>query len=184
MLKGNINMRVLSFRDIKLALPHMKNEVEMMQRENDTAVLGVLAAVGFSMNHPVSYEVAYHRDMQGGVAVGIMAVGEYNHDSKYRDFLDTTDRIVVAGMQDASLAREMEEIRGKKFGYRNDEELEFKAKTPVQDARYYSQEQLIEMGYTGGDEEVEYEGTIGDDYEIITSQIAALVDLKKMIRGE
>lgn len=175
--------RVLSARDVLKALPHYKNEFDVIDPKNDSEVYAVLEAVGMDTRKGVSYDVALHRDLSNTVAVGFMLSAEYNTDSKFKNFLDTTDRIVVAGMLDPSLAREMEEIRGRRFAYRNDEEVEHKSSKP-NDPRYYTDEQLKEMGYTSGDEEEEYDGDVTDNYEVLSSQIETMKQLLKIARGE
>lgn len=174
--------RVLSARDVLKALPHYKNEFDVIEKSNDAEVYGVLTAVGFDVSKGISYDVALHRDMSNVVAVGFMLSGDYSLDPKYRKFLDLTDKIVVNGMSDPSFARELEEIRGKRFQYFNEEELEQKVKTPKDDLRYYSEEELKEMGYTGGDEEDVYEGEVTDNFEVLSSQIDTMKALLKIAR--
>lgn len=176
-------MRSISARDTLKALPHYKNEFDIIDPKNDAEVYAVLEAIGMDTRKGVGYDVALHRDMGNTVAVGYMLSSEYSTDSKYKDFLDTTDRIVVAGMLDPSLAREMEEIRGRKYNYRNEEETEVKLRKP-NDPRYYTEEQLIEMGYTGGEEEDEYDGTVSDNYDVVSQQIETMKALLKIARGE
>jgi hypothetical protein len=179
-------MRNISAKDLLQALPHYKNEFDIINPANDTEVYAVLEAIGMDTRKGVQYDVALHRSMSDpkNPAVGYILSAGYSTDPKFKNFLDTTDRIVVAGMIDPSLAREMEEIRGKRFGYRNDEELEQKVKTPKDDARYYSEEELKEMGYTGGEEEDTYDGDVSDNYDVVSSQIELFKTLLVAARGE
>lgn len=182
-------MRSLSFRDIMLALPQFKSEVEMIRPENDVEINKVLEAVGFDVRQKIEYTAALHRDMANKVGVGFLAVGEYNTDPKYNKFVDTTDRTIIAGLSDVSLAKEMCVLMGKKFSYRNDDEADMKFNT--NDPRYYDAEQLKELGFTGFDDDATSEdsflaehGGAESDCDMISSQIAALQSLKIAIRGE
>jgi hypothetical protein len=147
-------------------------------------VYAVLEAIGMDTRKGVQYDVALHRSMVDpkNPAVGYILSADYSVDSKFKDFLDTTDRIVVAGMVDPSLARQMEEIRGKRFSYVNAEEIDFKDHV-VEDARYYSKEKLLEMGYTGEPEEDEYDGQVSDNYETVASHIQVMKDILIAARG-
>lgn len=180
-------MRQLSVRDLLLALPQFKNEIELIHPDNDAVVFATLDAVGFDTRQGVTYVAQLHRDMQDKVAVGFMALGEYNVDPKFNKFIDMTDRIVIAGLHDRSLAEEMLNIQGKKFTYINDDEPESKAslKRP-HDPRYYDDSELLAMGYTAPDEDEGIDAEVGsvEDYESVASQIAMLNGIKKLLRGE
>ena len=176
-------MKVLSARDVLKALPHYTSEFQVIDPANDAEVYAVLDAVGFDSRRGISYEVALHRDMSNHVAIGFRLCGEYNMDPKFRKFHDLTDRLVIAYTQDPSLGRELDEIRGKRFSYNNKEELEGKAKKPVSDHKYYSEEELKEMGYTSGEEE-EYDGSISDDFETVAQQMDVLKAILFSARGE
>lgn len=177
-------MRNTSLRDLKLAdlLSHL-TEVEIINPKNDELVKSVLQQIGYDTRQPIEYTVSNHRDMQGKSAVGFQVIGEYNTDPKYKHFLDTVDRVVVAGLTDIHLARDMETLLGKRFIYRNEDETE--NKTRENDPRYYTPEQLAEMGFTGmeQDDEDYSEGVVDSDYDMITSQIMALEAIKKSLRG-
>lgn len=177
-------MRNISLRDLKLAdsLAHL-NEVEMIHPSNDALVNSVLESIGFNTKQGVQYVASLHRDMQGKAAVGFQAIGEYNVDPKYRGFIDTIDRVIVAGLTDISLAKDMAELMGKRYNYKNQDEEDVKKNKKPNDPRYYSDSELLEMGYTSGDEEDEYEET-EPDCELITSQINALNEIKIAVRGE
>lgn len=172
-----------------LAVPHYKSEVEMIRPENDVEIYKVLEAVGFDIKKRISYDVALHRDRQNKTGVGFMAVGEFSTDPKYKGFLDSFERIVVAGMSDPSLGRELAEIAGKRFTYTNADETDVK-NPRVADPRYYSDDELRELGFTGfDDEDPEAEfladhGGAESDCDMIESQIAALTALRISIRGE
>lgn len=175
-------MKSISARDVLKALPHYKNEFDVISKDNDAEVYGVLDAVGFDSRRGVVYEVALHRDMSGKVAVGYRLCGEFNPDPKYRQFHDLTERIAINGLTDPTFARELEEIRGKRFDYNNKEEIEVKDNTHGKH-RYYSEEELKDMGYTGGEEEDDYDGPVSDNYETITQQIETMKTLLKIARG-
>ena len=93
-------MRNISLRDLMLAdsLSHIKSEVELINPKNDVVVNYVLTEIGFDVRQPVEYIPSFHRDMQGKAAVGYQAVGEYMVDPRYNKFIDTMDRIIVAGL--------------------------------------------------------------------------------------
>lgn len=177
-------MRSLSARDILLALPHLKSEVALIHPKNDAEVFAVLDAVGFDTRQGVEWIVAHHRDMQNNIGVGFIAVGEYNTDPKFKNFIDTTDRIIIAGMLDPSLGRSMEEMMGRRHQYRNEDEQDVKSRKRPNDPRYYSDEELIAMGYTDGEESDDSgEGYVEDSYDAIRSQITALEGVRKQLRG-
>lgn len=176
-------MRNCSARDLLLALPHYKNEFDIINRANDTEVYEVLDAIGIDTLRGIGYAVNLHRDMQGKIAVGFILSGEYNRDPKYKNFLDTTDRVILASMDDPSLGRDMIELMGRRYNYKNDDEPEVKVKAEY-DSRYYSPEQLLALGYTGEPEEEEYDGTVSENYDVITSQIKTMSQLLSIARSE
>lgn len=180
-------MRATSLRDIMLAdsLSHIKSEVVLISHDNDAAVLAVLEQIGYDITQPIEYVPSRHRDMANKVAVGYMVVGEYSRDAKYRHFLDTTDRVILAGMDDASLARDMSALMGKKNIYRNDDDKwEDGSRAKANDPRYFSEAQLLEFGFTGNDEEVdEFEGEyLERDWEETLRAIKQLEELRDTIR--
>lgn len=174
----------ISARDLLKGLTHFKNEFEIIDPKNDSEVYAAMEAVGMDTRKGVNYDVALHRDRGNTVAVGFMLSAEYNLDPKYRKFHDQTDRLVIAYTQDPSLGRELDEISGKRFSYKNDDELEQKVKTPKDDPRYYSEAELKEMGYTSGEEEDPYEGETSDNYDVVSSQIELFKTLLVAARGE
>jgi len=178
-------MRALSLRDLLLAdeLSHIRNEVELIHPNNDAIVKYVLQGIGFDTSREINYEASYHRDMQGKAAVGFRVLGEYDTDLKYKEFLTTDDRVVQAYMKDVSLGKEMEILLGKRFGYKNEDneyDIGSKRKKPS-DPRYYSDDQLLEMGYDDADYE-DYEEVDMEDE--LTQQIKVLEDIKVVLRGE
>jgi hypothetical protein len=186
-------LRAISFRDLKLALPQFKNEVEMLHPYNDVAMLGALEAIGFDIKQPINYEASYHRDMQQSAAVGFRAVGEYNLDPKYKNFLDVMDRIIVVGLTDPTFAKELNELHGKSYTYRNDDEYTGKLpRKKPNDPRYFTEQELLDMGYTGDEDEPEYEEYLSasekraeaEKTETLTKQIAELENVRIMLRGE
>lgn len=176
---------MLSVRDLMLCeeLSHIPNEVSLLHPDNDALVASLLEQVGFNIKKEWTYIPSLHRDMREKAQVGFQIVGEYNTDPKYRHLLDMTDKIVVAGMVDPSLAKEMLEIMGKRFQYKNDEE-DVKSRKRPNDPRYYSEEELLEMGYSTGEDEEEVYEDEDDSCNSVTSQIAALQSIKVAIRGE
>lgn len=177
-------MRNVSLRDLKLAdtLSHL-NEIEMIHPENDALVHEVLRQIGFDTRQGIEYIPSYHRDMTGKAAVGFQAVGEYKVDPKYNKFIDITDRVVVAGMTDINLAKDMAELMGKRYNYNNQDYEDGKGKKRSNDPRYYSDEELLEMGYTEPEEE-DVCDVVEDNCEAIESQIKALEEIKVMLRGK
>lgn len=180
-------MRATSLRDIMLAdsLSHIKSEVMLISPENDVAVAAVLEQIGYDISQEWEYVPSKHRCMSNKVAVGFMVVGEYSRDPKYRHFLDTTDRVIVAGMGDASLAREMQTLMGRKNTYKGDEKWDDGARAKANDPRYFSDEELLEMGYTAGEDENDpLEGEyIESDWEVNLRAIKQLEEIRIQIRG-
>ena len=183
-------MRNTSLRDLKLAdtLSHL-SELDMINPANDSTVKYVLAAIGYDVSKTIDYVPSFHRDRQNKAAVGFQVIGEYSTDPKFKSFLDSFDRIVVAGMTDPSLARELAEIAGKRFTYTNDDETDVRSPR-VPDARYYSDDELKELGFTGFEDDNSEDSFLAEhggaesDCDMISSQIAALQSLKIAIRGE
>lgn len=175
--------RVESARDLLKALPQFKNEFDIINLKNDPEVHALLTAIGFDVSKGIVYDVANHRDRANKVAVGYMVSGEYLLDDKYKQFHDPTDRLVIAYSKDPSLGRELDEISGKRFSYRNEEEVEQKS-SKSSNHTYYSEEELKEMGYTSGDEEDNYDGPVNDNYDTIANQIELLKTLLVAARGE
>lgn len=179
-------MRNISLRDLMLAeeLSSIKNEIVLINPNNDKLVFSVLQQIGFDTKQEVNYVPSLHRDMQGKIAVGFQAVGEYDTDTKYRPFIDTLDRVIISGMRDISLAKDLIELMGKRYPYRNDDEAEGKSRKRNNDPRYYSDQELLDMGYTSGEEDeeetVEY---VQEDYETVSKMIKTLEEVRDQIRG-
>jgi hypothetical protein len=149
-------LKVISLRDLMLCeeLAGIKNEIELIHPSNDNLVNSLLVQIGFDIKKNILYEASKHRDLTGKVAIGFCACGEYSTDPQYKKFLDVTERTVVAGMVDPSLGREMAAMQGRKNLYRNDEDKwDDGSRAKASDPRYYSEEQLLELGYTMGEEE-------------------------------
>lgn len=184
----NTKMRNTSLRDLKLAdsLSHM-TEVQMINPANDNIVKEVLAEIGYDVTKGISYIPSYHRDMQGKAAVGFQVIGEYHRDKKYHKFVDTFDRVVMAGLSDVHLAKDMAELLGKRFVYKNDDEAP--ARGLVDDPRYFSEAELYALGYTGFEDDTEDSflqdhGGPESDWEMINSQVEALIAVRISLRGE
>ena len=177
-------MRNISLRDLKLAdsLSHL-NEIELIHPQNEDKVKAVLAQIGFDVRQKIDFIPSYHRDMSGKAEVGFQVIGEYDVDPKYNKFIDTIDRVVVAGYTDINLAKDMAELMGRKFNYKNEDEGDYKAGRKPADPRYYSEEELLELGYTTGEDEDVYDD-VDNSCEALTSQIEALQTVKEMLRGK
>lgn len=169
-------MRAISLRDVLVAeeLSHIKNEIELIHPDNDELVKSVLEQVGFDVRHGIQYIPSLHRDMQNKVAVGFQAIGEYSTDPKYKQFMDTFDRVVIAGMQDASLGREMAYMMGQQFKFNDD---------PEADVKSYTEAELNAMGFTDGNED-EYVDDDPEDSDRISREIEQLKMICVSIRGE
>lgn len=181
-------MRATSLRDIMLAdsLKHIKSEVLLISPSNDSLVADVLEQIGYDIKQPWEYVPSKHRCMGNKISVGFMVVGEYSRDPKYRHFLDTTDRVIVAGMFDAGLARDMSTLMGRKNIYRNDEDKwEDGARARKDDVRYYSDSELLALGFTGDSEDPdEFEGEyLERDWEETLRAIKVLEETRDLIRG-
>lgn len=164
-------MRSLSVRDLLVAeeLSHIKNEIDLIHPQNDELVKFILHQIGFDTRHEIQYIPSLHRDLKGKVAVGFQVVGEYSTDHKYRKFMDTLDRVIICGMKDISLGRELAAMMGSQLQYHNDPEAD-----NVSDA------ELENMGFTEGDG--------GDDaqegYEELRREIEQLKMICASIREE
>lgn len=181
-------MKSLSFRDLLTCeeLSHITNEVILMHPSNDVLVKSILVQIGFDVNKDILYEVAKHRDLKGHVAVGVIACGEYSTDPQYKKYLDVTERIVVAAMSDASLGREMASLLGKKNTYKNiDDQWNDGSRARPNDVRYYSDEELLALGFSGDSEESdEFEGEyLEKDWEETLRAIKELEAVRDLIRG-
>lgn len=176
--------RVLSLRDLRLAdsLKHL-NELDIIHPKNDKLVCEVLEMIGFNTKQGIDYIASNHRDLQNKTGVGFQVIGEYNVDPKYRNFVDTVDRIIICGLTDITLAKDMANLMGRSYANNKQQDTDGKSRKKPDDPRYYSEEQLLEMGYTTGDEEEEYE-SVEEDYELVTSQINTLNEIKVTLRGK
>jgi hypothetical protein len=177
-------MKVISFRDILICdeLRHVKNEILLLHPDNDEIVKELVEQIGFDITQPISYEASKHRSLDGRVGVGFQVIGEYSRNKRYAKFLDTTDRIIVAGLSDVSLAREMNSIMGKRNTYSNEEESGVGSGNYKRDKRYYSEQELLDLGYS---EDIEEDSTeyLEDDWESVMAQIEQLENIKNQIRG-
>ena len=180
-------MRATSLRDIMLAdsLKHIKSEVLLINPANDSLVSKVLEQIGYDIKQPWEYVPSKHRCMGNKISVGFMVVGEYSRDPKHRHFLDTTDRVIVAGMGDASLAREMSALQGRKNTYKGDDKWDDGSRAKKDDIRYYSDEELLALGFTGDSEDSdEFEGEyLERDWEENLRAIQVLKETLELIRG-
>lgn len=153
--------RSVSFRDLRLT-PTLEqfNEIDMLNIYKDDVMKGVLAACAFDVNQPVLYVPSQHRDMQGKVAVGFVAVGEISLKAEFRmnGMLNMTERLVAAGRRDVSLAKEMAELSGLSRNY-----------TPTE----------CDDDETDGlaDDQLE------PDWLFVENQIKVLTELRDFIRG-
>lgn len=179
-------MRATSLRDIMLAdnLKHIVSEVLLIDPKNDSEVLVVLEQIGYDIKQPFEYVPSRHRDMNNKVAVGFMVVGEYSREPKYRHFLDTTDRVIVAGMADPSLGREMSAMQGRKNTYKSEDKWDDGSRAKKDDPRYYSEAELLEFGFTTGEEEGdEFSGEyLEKDWEETLRAIKQLEEIRDDVR--
>jgi hypothetical protein len=166
-------------------LKHIKSEVLLIDPVNDVAVLAVLEQIGYDIKQPFEYVPSRHRDMNNKVAIGYQVVGEYSRDPKYRHFLDTTDRVIIAGYTSPELARDMSALMGRKNIYKGEDKWDDGARAKKDDPRYYSESELLEFGFTAGDDENDpYEGEyIEEGWEEDLRAIKELETLRDLIRG-
>lgn len=180
-------MKVLSFRDLMVCeeLAHIKNEIELLHPSNDALVNSLLVQIGFDTKKTILYEASKHRSLSGSVAIGFCACGEYSTDPKYRKFLDVTERTVVAGMVDPSLGREMALMQGRKNIYKSEDKWDDGSRAKADDPRYYSESELLEFGFTTGEDESDpYEGEyIEESWEEDLRAIKTLEETLVLIRG-
>lgn len=159
-------MRTCSFRDLLVCeeLSHIKNEISLLHPSNDGVMERILGAIGFDVAYPIAYIPSKHRDMQGKVAVGYVAVGEISCN---RNFINgklstTEDRIIAAGYQDISLARELASLSGQSRSFAEFVEVE-----------------------AADEESVNYDSAneVEPDYTFVESQIKQLAEIRDTIRG-
>lgn len=153
--------RVFSFRDLIRVVPQFqgKSEYDLIRPEMDEAVHDVLADLGFSMRHAITYVPALHRDLTGRVAVGFMARGALNHYA--RSYLssplcDPIELLIAAAKRDPSMAAELAKMLGGKHCLDNDCAI---------------------------DKEPPYDGKVEPDYEDNLLMIQGLTQLRDFIRG-
>lgn len=103
----------ISFRDLK-KFPQFKEvpEIILASPEYDQAIEPFVYALGIDTREPVEYAVNNHRDLSNNTGIGIRIVGEIRRDAAFTNspLCDIVDRIVVAGIKDASLGAEMENL--------------------------------------------------------------------------
>lgn len=176
----------ISFVDLRLADTLSKfNSIEMLDPAKDVLVNAVLEQLGFDITKEIEYLPSKHRSMSGVVSIDFQACGEMNRDRKYNHLRDVTMRTVCAGMSDISLAREMALLQGNKATYRSDEKWDDGSRAKVNDPRYFSEEQLLEYGFSMGDEDSDpLEGLyIEANWEDDLRAIRQLEDIRNTIRG-
>lgn len=174
--------RTISFRDLLITeeLSNIRNEIELLHPKHDHIVGLVLRQIGFDTCQEIEYIPSMHRDMTGKVAIGFQAVGEINTDRQYKKFLDVHDRIVAAGLKDISLAKDMAGLMGRSYSYnKNQEELKQKRKKAFNEDDF-SEEELIDMGYSTGDNEDDY---VEPDYKKNLAEIEQLNKIMLQVRG-
>lgn len=156
--------RVISFRDLMVCtkLAHIRNEIELLNIENDDVVASILAQVGFDVDYPVLYVPSKHRDMQNKVSVGFMAVGDISLNRSFVNsyLCSTTERMIAACYTDPSLMRELNRLTGNRVNYKA---------------------LLADEGE--GDLEELPEDMLEPDRDIISAQIKQLTELRDSIRG-
>jgi len=117
--------RCISFRDLKL-IPELSgfSEMQMLQPAMDAVIYPYLALLGIDVEYTVSYVPNVHRDMQGKVALGLMARGQVsiNRNDINGPFMGMEDRLQAVAFLDRSLLEEMAELSGKMLDYRGDGE--------------------------------------------------------------
>lgn len=182
-------MRATSLRDIMLAdsLKHIKSEVLLISPENDVAVLAVLAQIGYDVKQPFEYVPSKHRDLRNKIGIGFQVVGEYSRDPKFKSFLDTTDRVILAGMLDPSMGRELSTMQGRKNTYKGDDKWDDGSRAKASDPRYFSDQELLDLGWTkGDDEDGEYASAeyIEETWEQDLRAIKQLQDVLDIVRGK
>lgn len=156
--------RTVSFRDIMLctSIAHVKNEIELLDTKYDAAVAEILNAIGIDVEYPVTYIPSKHRDMQGKIAVGFMAVGDISLNRAFINsyLCNTTERMIAASYSDPSLTRELGTLMGHQVNFRSllEDETEF-------DGDELPEDQLEP-----------------DRYEV-AAQIKALAEIRDQIRG-
>lgn len=153
--------RVFSFRDLIRVVPQFqgKSEYDLIRPEMDEAVHDVLADLGFSMRHAITYVPALHRDLTGRVAVGFMARGTLNHYARAylsSPLCDPIELLIAAAKRDPSMAAELAKMLGGKHCLDDDYAI---------------------------DKEPPYDGEVEPDYEDNLLMIQGLTQLRDFIRG-
>jgi hypothetical protein len=157
--------RVISFRDLMLctSLSHIKNEVELLNIENDVLVAEILDKVGFDVDYPVLYVPSKHRDMQNKIAVGFMAVGEISLNRAFTSsyLCSATERLIAACHIDPSLTIELGRLAGSHVNY----------KSMLEDESEFDGDELPEE-------------MLEPDRYAVAQQIKQLTELRDLIRGD
>jgi hypothetical protein len=160
----------ISFRDLQLAtILKGLNELQMIHPDNDEKMRWVMSQCGIDVEYDIEYIPCLHRDMQNKVAVGFLAVGELNINRHVLNSVvcDVTDRLVAAGMQDPSLAKELAGMLSSRADYRHLNE----------DTDAVDIEEDSGRGRNNDDD-------VEDTYDYVSAQIRQLEKLRDEIRGK
>ncbi len=168
-------MLSLSFTDLRLAEEFKNlNSIQILHPDKDELVKSVVVEFGFDIRHPLFYIPSKHRNLRGAIVIDFCVLGEISRDKRFRNKMDLISRIVVAGMTDPYLGKDMEELLGRTRSYNNEEISKPMSKKEKQ--------YRIDNDFDNDEEEdsTEY---VEEDYQETLEKIQQLADIRDHIRG-
>lgn len=118
--------RSISFRDLqKVSFLSHYSELELLSIHRDDEVNSVLAKLGFDILEPIIYFPCLHRDLEGVVDIGYLAIGETEINRSFIDspLADLTARLEAACHNDVSLMLEIASLATASREYGSNEEI-------------------------------------------------------------
>lgn len=92
---------------------------DIIDVKNDDLVYPYLAILGIDIEYPVMYQVAYHRTLANECKVGYLLAGEIQCNREFANspWCTAQDRMIIAGVTDFSLAKELMEMSNTQISY-------------------------------------------------------------------
>ncbi len=107
-------MKSISYKDLQRVsfLSHL-SQFDMMSPTNDHLVAPALWEYGIDIERGLLYSVSYHRCLDRQARVGLVITGDIRSDKEFRQspFCTLEDRMILAGLTDQSLARELASLQ-------------------------------------------------------------------------
>lgn len=157
-------MKSISFSDLKLhsTLSGYK-EIELLHIDMDDKINAVLSDLGIDTDYGVCYQAAKHRNLQGKVVIGYMAVGDVQINRKHLTsvFADLTDILISSAYTDPSLTKELANLSGLSRSYDNNQESD----------DYGDEQQAMPANQ------------LEEDWEEVEKQIMQLEEIRDIVRG-